>query len=92
MATKGSRTKVLGLIKNPLTFYALAISIVEAIFGLVVATSRMSEQYKFYSICIMAGLFVVVVVAVTIITIVYPDHLYEPIVQKKSKSTLISRR
>ena len=77
MSNKWPRSGVLGRIRNPLIFYALALFLIEGIIGSVVATSCMTDQYKFLSICIMAFLFFVVVVAVTVITIKWPRHLYK---------------
>jgi hypothetical protein len=72
---------ILGQIRNPLVFFSLALLVIEAIIGTVVATSKMSGGYQFAAICIMAGLFLAVVAAVTVITIRWPQHLYEDIVK-----------
>jgi hypothetical protein len=81
MAKKSDRSDVLGQVRNPLIFVALALLLIEGIIGFVVASSNMTEPHTFYSVCIMAGLFVVVVGLVTWITIKWPRHLYEDIVQ-----------
>jgi len=39
----------------------------------------MTELYQFVSVCIMAGLFLVVVLTVALITIKWPAHLYREI-------------
>ncbi|MEW6096975.1 MAG: hypothetical protein AB1567_10720 [bacterium] len=82
MAKKDKKAEVLGQIRNPLVFFALALLLIEGIIGLVVTKANMRELYTFYCICIMAVLFLVVVCVVTLITIKWPRHLYEDIVHE----------
>ncbi|MEW5767213.1 MAG: hypothetical protein AB1797_06240 [bacterium] len=60
----------------------MALLIIEGIIGLVIAKSKMTGEYQFYAVCIMAFLFLVVVIAVTVITIRWPRHLYEEIIHE----------
>ena len=72
-------------------FFSLALLIIEGIIGLIIATSNMTGDYQFYSICLMAFLFLVVVIAVIIITIKWPKHLYEEIIQELETSKDIKK-
>ena len=76
------RGVVLGAVRNPLIFFSLALLVIEAIIGSVVALSQMTGGYQFASVCLMACLFLVVVVTVAVITIKWPKHLYEEIAQE----------
>ena len=82
MTKKNERTAILAQIRNPLIFFALALLLIEGIIGMVATKANMTEMHTFYSVCIMAVLFVVVVGVVTLITIKWPRHLYEDIVQE----------
>lgn len=76
-----SRESILGTIKNPLVFFALALLIIEGIIGLVVTQSKMTGDQQFDCVVLMAGLFIAVVGSVAWITIRWPTHLYESISQ-----------
>jgi heme A synthase len=76
---RAKRASVLGEIRNPLVFFALALLVIEAIMGTVVARSNMTPALVFASFCIMAGLFVLVVAMVALITIKWPQNLYEQV-------------
>jgi len=76
-----SRESILGTIKNPLVFFALALLIIEGIFGIVVTQSKMTGNQQFDCVVLMAGLFLIVVGSVAWITIRWPTHLYESISQ-----------
>jgi len=76
------RQGILSQIRNPLIFFALALLVIEGIIGGVVAMSKMTAGYQFCAVCIMAFLFLVVVIAVILITIKWPGHLYEEIVRE----------
>ena len=78
-STRKDRVSILEQIRNPLVFSALALLIIEGALGIVVGVSGLESQYKFYTICIMAGLFLIVFIAVMIITFMRPTHLYEDI-------------
>lgn len=81
MSDRERRTGVLGQVRNPLIFFALALLVIEGIIGSVVAVSQMSGGYQFAAVCLMAALFLVVVVAVVVITIKWPQHLYEDVIR-----------
>ncbi len=82
MTEKKERGEVLGKIRNPLIFFALALLLIEGIIGMVITKSNLTETHTFYSVCIMALLFVIVVGVVALITIKWPRHLYEDIVEE----------
>lgn len=82
MARRRSRTAILGQIRNPLVFFALALLMIEGIIGAVVAKSGLTQGYLLASVALMAFLFLVVVGAVTWITIKWPQHLYEDVVKE----------
>jgi len=90
MPIRGRKSNVLGQIKNPLVFFALALLVIEGIIGSVVAASKMSGEFQFAAVCLMAALFLVVVAAVTVITIRWPRHLYEDIVKDIKSSHRIA--
>lgn len=77
--TQRTRQSLLAQIRNPLIFFALALLVIEAIVGAVVATSKMTPILVFASVCVMAALFLIVVCAVAFITIRWPHHLYEQV-------------
>jgi heme A synthase len=80
-----SKKFVLAEIRNPLVFFALALLVIEAIMGGVVAATKMTPALVFAAVCVMAVLFLVVVGAIAFITIKWPLHLYEE-VQRDLKS------
>jgi len=77
MKHSNGRKGLVNQVKNPLVFFALAILIIESIFGLVIGLSDIGATLKFVTICLMAFLFLVVIGSVTYITVKYPTHLYE---------------
>ena len=79
MDNQSTRKHVLSEIRNPLVFFALALLIVEAIFGIVIIKATLPHLDIFIAVTIMAFLFLVVVVSVVVITIKWPSHLYEEI-------------
>jgi len=82
MAEGERRGAVLGAVKNPLLFFSLALLMIEGIIGVVVALSKMTGEYQFVSVCVMAFLFLGVVLIVAYITIKWPRHLYEEIAKE----------
>jgi heme A synthase len=58
---------------------ALALLVIEGVIGVVVATSHAGETTVRIAVFVIAGLFLVVVGAVTFITIRWPTHLYEEV-------------
>jgi len=71
----GDRGGVLGQIRNPLVFFALALLVIEGIIGLVVTYSKLTGDQQFYCIWIMAGLFVLVVASVFLLTVFWPRNI-----------------
>ncbi|MBM4038406.1 MAG: hypothetical protein FJ290_07820 [Planctomycetes bacterium] len=86
MGRREARGSVLGAVRNPLIFFSLALLVIEGIIGVVVANSQMTGPYQFASVCIMAGLFLVVVLTVALITVKWPKHLYEEILRELESS------
>jgi hypothetical protein len=82
VAREEKRSSILGAVKNPLGFFSLSLMVIEVIFGLVVGFSKMTGDYQFISLCIMAGLFVIVVSIMTWLTVKRPKHFYEEIVEQ----------
>jgi len=82
VSERSSRFKSLAMVRNPLVFFALALLIIEGIFGLVVTFSQMTGDQQFYSLLVMALLFLVVVGVVAFITVKTPQNLYEDVVDK----------
>lgn len=70
-------------VRNPLVFFAYSLTLIEGIIVTVALRSDLSADHKFYSIIIAALLFLVVVAAVTAITVWRPKHLYEDVNQIK---------
>ena len=75
------RKSVLAQIRNPLVFFALALLVIESIISLVATFSQITAQQQFYTVLLMAFLFLCVVVLVALITIRWPKHLYEQIAE-----------
>ena len=86
------RSGVLAEVRNPLIFFALALLVIEGIFGIVVATSRMTSDQQFYSLLVMAGLFVLVVIIVAVITIRWPGNLYEAVEEQARRQEEVQAR
>lgn len=79
MAENENRGAVLKQIRNPLIFFALALLVVEAILGVVVATSGLTENHKFTMLILMIVSLLLIVGVVALITIKWPENLYEKI-------------
>lgn len=63
------RATILGQVRNPLIFFSLVVLVIEGMITVAVTTSKMADPYKFAAICLMVFLVLVVVAAVTMITI-----------------------
>ncbi len=83
MPEEQNRTGVLAQVRNPLIFFALALLIIEGTIGLVVSQSQLTANQQFYSILLMAFLFLVVISVVAVITIWRPRNLYEEVTTLK---------
>ena len=70
-----SKAQILDAIKTPLSFFALALLIVEASLTVIVVSGRMGQDQTYWSVMIMACLFILVVFAVTVLTYRVPAHL-----------------
>jgi heme A synthase len=71
----GSRRDILQAVNTPLCFYVLALLIIESFFGLVIATGKLNEKTTLYCINWGLGLFVAVIVIVSIFAWFKPDTL-----------------
>jgi|GEM_PF-1867384 len=77
-------------VKNPLGFYAFSILIVYASMTIVLTTTNLDTNMIFWAFVIMAFLFLLILVSVTIITILWPKHLYESIAEDVEELKLLS--
>ena len=66
-------------VRNPLGFFVVALLVIEAAMCVGIAAARLTPELAFAALCLMAALFLVVVAAVTYITVKLPHHLYEQI-------------
>jgi heme A synthase len=64
-------------VKNPLGFFSLSLLVIEAVFGAVVVFSKMGQDYQYRAFLIMTGLFIAIVLIVTLLSIIFPKHLWE---------------
>lgn len=77
-----SRTSLLKQVRNPLTFFALALLVIEGVIGTFAAIGLREDQ-RFYALCLMAALFVIVVGLVAWITFWRPQNLYDDVAELK---------
>ena len=66
--------QVLDAVDRPLRFFALALLIVDGVIGML-AGLALEGDHRFYAVLIMAGLFLVVVIMVGVITFLRPENL-----------------
>ena len=66
--------QVLNAVDRPLRFFALALLIVDGAIGML-AGLALEGNHRFYAVLIMAGLFLVVVIIVGVITFLRPKNL-----------------
>lgn len=69
------RASLINVITTPLGFFALSLLIVEGFLGIVLIGSGLSPLQKFIGLCIGTGLFVLVVVVVTVLVWKKPENL-----------------
>lgn len=68
--------RILEVIDKPLGFYVLSLLIVESFLGCVlVGAKSIQATDAFYGLCLGVGMFVLVVIVVTIITLWRPQNL-----------------
>ena len=82
MASEGWAS-ILKAVRNPLGFFALALLVVEAAIGAIVAY-RLEDQDVFWALVLMAVLFVVITGLVAVIAFWRPRHLYEQVDELKN--------
>jgi hypothetical protein len=69
------RSAILGAINAPLGFYVLALLIAETTIGLVLIKSDLDSAGKFRGLLLAVGMFVLVVIIVTLLTWYKPENL-----------------
>ena len=69
------RANILRQIQTPLGFYVLALLIVEGTLGLVLTYAKLSDDNRWSGFLCMIGVFAVVVLIVTALTIWKPKNL-----------------
>ena len=75
---KGRWAEVLAVVGNPLKFFALALLVVDGGIALI-AGFGLEGAARLQAVWIMAGLFVLVVLVVAVITYQRPQNLYEKV-------------
>ena len=75
---RGKWTGVLEVVGNPLKFFALALLVVDGAIG-AIAGLALEGAAQLQAVWIMAGLFLVVVGIVAVITFWRPENLYEKV-------------
>jgi hypothetical protein len=70
-----SRLSVIHAISTPLGFYVLSLLIVEGTIGLVLTASKLSEEHVWQGFFVAVGLFMLVLVVVSILVIWFPKNL-----------------
>jgi hypothetical protein len=71
----GSWAEVLAKVKNPLVFFALALLVIEASLAAIIGSGKLEANQTFWSVIIMAVLFLFVILVVTILTYRVPANL-----------------
>lgn len=69
------RASLVSVITTPLGFFALSLLIVEGFLGIILVGSNLAAYQKFVGMLIGAGLFVLIVVLVTILVWRRPQNL-----------------
>lgn len=91
IASKGSsgRQGIIESINTPLGFFVLALLIVESFLALVLYTSGLTEEHKFYGLLAGVALFLIVFGAVIIIVWCKPWSLvYDKEAQRQERAEL----
>ena len=83
--------QVVGVVGSPLQFFALALLVVDGMIGLISAFG-LEGEHRFYGILVTAGLFLVVVAVVGIITYTRPANLQvQDIIKDKSFTDAVEK-
>ena len=72
---KDNWASTLTVVRNPLAFFALALLVIEGAIG-TIAVVKLTDDSLLWALAIMAGLFLVLVVLVAVITFWRPSHLF----------------
>ena len=79
------RIGVLGQIKSPLIFFALALLIIEGFLLAVLGLTDFNETLQFILILLMFIAFIAIVACVTFLTVKYPTHLNDKLSKELSE-------
>jgi hypothetical protein len=69
------RVGIIQAISTPLGFYVLALLIIESTLAIVLTCSKLTEEHVWIGFKVMLGLFLVVLVVVTILVFCFPTNL-----------------
>ena len=69
------RVGIIRAISTPLGFYVLSLLIVEATIGLVLTVPNLSEDHVWWGFFVVVGLFLLVLLVVTVLVIWFPKNL-----------------
>jgi energy-coupling factor transporter transmembrane protein EcfT len=69
------RVGIIQAISTPLGFYILALLIIESTLAIVLTCSKLTEEHVWIGFKVMLGLFMVVLVVVTILVFCFPTNL-----------------
>lgn len=69
-----NRASLLAVVRNPLTFFALALLVIEGAIG-TIAAMKLANEALLWAFVVMALLFLVLVMLVAAITFWRPGHL-----------------
>ena len=69
------RVGIIQAISTPLGFYVLALLIIESTLAIVLTCSKLTEEHVWIGFKVMLGLFMVVLVVVTILVFCFPTNL-----------------
>ena len=76
-------SEVLEQIKSPLIFFAFTLVIIQVCIGIVAGVADLESAHRLYMILIMAGLFMMVIIVIAVITIWRPENLYREVAELK---------
>lgn len=74
-ADNKGRTTLVSVITTPLGFFALSLLIVEGFLGIILIGSGLGASQKFWGLWVGAGLFLIVVIVVSVLVWQKPENL-----------------
>ena len=75
--------KLLAQVRNPLIFFTVGLLVIEGALVWVVVDAPFAEDYRFYTVVLMVGVFLIVILVVAGITVWRPRNLYEDVTPLK---------